>query len=191
MSASRRAAVILDRDGTIVREEHYLASPCQLSLLENASAGLQMLANSGLTMVVVTNQSGVGRGFFTEQDLALVHHRLVEMLLEEGVVLDGIYHCPHSPAIGCSCRKPGTLLVNQAAEEHDFDPALSYYVGDKECDVELGRRAGGTAVLVRTGYGRELEREGDHTAQFVADDLLQAARYIVEDHRTRLGSLSR
>jgi D-sedoheptulose 7-phosphate isomerase len=130
-------------------------------------------------LVVVTNQSAIGRGFFDEARLDEIHRRLRELLAEEGVVLDGIYHCPHVPDDGCRCRKPGIELLERAAAEHGFDPSRSFVVGDKPCDIELGRAVGARTLLVRTGYGTGHEAAGDACADFVVDDVSAAADIIV------------
>ena len=174
----RRGIVVLDRDGTINVERHYLADPAQVELIDGAAAGLRHLRDLGLELIVVTNQSGVGRGYFTEDTLAAIHERLVECLAAEGVELGGIYVCPHIPADGCRCRKPGPALLEQAARERGFDPREAFMIGDKASDVELGRRAGSTTLLVRTGYGAEAAGAGAVTADYVVEDLREAARVI-------------
>jgi D-glycero-D-manno-heptose 1,7-bisphosphate phosphatase len=172
----RRGVVVLDRDGTINVERHYLADPDQVELIDGAAEGLRHLRDLGLELIVVTNQSGMGRGYFTAETLAAIHGRLVERLAAEGVELGGIYVCPHVPADGCRCRKPGPALLEQAARERGFDPRQAFVIGDKASDVDLGRRAGSTTLLVRTGYGAEAA--GDVTADYVVEDLREAARVI-------------
>ena len=147
--------VVLDRDGTIIVEKNYLSEPDQVELLPGVVNGLQKLVDIGLGLVVVTNQSGIGRGFFTESKLKQINQRMTNLLSEHGIVLDGIYHCPHTPQDDCQCRKPRTGLLDMAAKENGFDPAACFVVGDKESDIELGKRAGATTILVTTGYGQE------------------------------------
>jgi D-glycero-D-manno-heptose 1,7-bisphosphate phosphatase len=167
---------VLDRDGTINVERHYLADPDQVELVAGAAEGLRALRELGLELVVVTNQSGVGRGYFTERTLAAIHARLLACLAEQGVELDAIYVCPHAPTAGCRCRKPDTGLLERAARERGFDPREAFVIGDKASDVELGRRAGSTTILVRTGYGAEAAATAG--ADHVVDDLRGAARVI-------------
>jgi len=169
--------VVLDRDGTINVERHYLADPAQVELVDGAAEGLRHMRELGLELIVITNQSGVGRGYFSEPTLALIHDRLIQCLDAEGVQLSSIYVCPHVPADGCRCRKPGTALLEQAARERAFEPGDAFVIGDKPSDVELGRRAGSTTFLVRTGYGSAVAGAAPG-ADFVVEDLREAARVI-------------
>jgi D-glycero-D-manno-heptose 1,7-bisphosphate phosphatase len=176
-AARGRAAVLLDRDGTLIVDRDYLSDPAGVELLPGAAAGLRKLRDLGLALVVVTNQSGIGRGLFDEAALAAVHDRLTTLLAAEGVRLDGIYHCPHAPADDCACRKPRTELALRAARDLGLDLARAFVVGDKRADVELGRALGVPGILVRTGYG-ERELAGGVTADAVAGDLEGAAQII-------------
>ena len=162
-------AVFLDRDGTIVADKHYLADPEGLELLPNALDGLRELRALGAQLVVVTNQSGVGRGYFPADAVERMHARLRELLAEGGVGLDGIYVCPHAPEDGCDCRKPASGLFERAAEELGIDLGASFVLGDKDADVEAGRRIGATPIQI----GAETT---DGVAQ--APDLLAAARLV-------------
>ncbi|HUP76419.1 MAG TPA: HAD family hydrolase [Acidimicrobiales bacterium] len=177
--SSSTPVVVLDRDGTLNVEVHYLSHPDQVELLPGAADGLRALRSAGCRLVVVTNQSAIARGYFDEARLAAIHARLRELLAERGATIDAIYHCPHLPDEGCTCRKPGTLLVERAAADLGFDPASVFVVGDKPCDIGLGRGLGATTILVRTGYGSTHEAAGDATADFVVDDLPGAARVII------------
>jgi histidinol-phosphate phosphatase family protein len=197
-----RRFVALDRDGTLIVERHYLADPAGVQLVAGAGASLRHLSGLGCGLVVVTNQSGIGRGFFSPRQVELVHRRLRGLLEAEGVQLDGIYVCPHAPADGCACRKPGVALMERAASELGFDPREAFVVGDKECDIEMGKRVGATTLLVRTGYGEQVERGARVAPDFVVDGLVEAAGVIGtrvgrdggrsahggEDERAKLGS---
>lgn len=176
-SAPRRV-VLLDRDGTINEDVHYLRHPDDLRLLPGAVEGLRRLAGLGFDLVVVTNQSGLARGYFSPADLEAIHARLCDLLTAEGVALAGIYVCPHGPDDGCSCRKPRPGLALAARADLGFDPGRAYVIGDKRADLHLARAIGATSILVRTGYGAEVERAGGHGAVYVADDLAAAAAYI-------------
>jgi D-glycero-D-manno-heptose 1,7-bisphosphate phosphatase len=174
--ASRRFA-LLDRDGTVIVNEPYLADPEGVVLIEGAATGLRRLAALGLGVVIVTNQSAIGRELLDERGLEAIHRRLIERLDAEGVHVEGIFHCPHHPDEGCPCRKPERGLVDRAAAVFGFDPARCFVVGDSESDVALGLGLNATAILVRTGHGAETEARGvscDH----VVDDLEAASRLI-------------
>ena len=132
----------------------------------------------GLGLVIVTNQSGIGRGYFDEARLAEIHERMCRMLADRGVALDGIYVCPHTPEDGCACRKPETGLITQAAAQHGFEPAEAFVVGDKASDIALGRRVGACTFLVRTGYGAQYEATDEARPDHVVEDLLEATRII-------------
>jgi len=174
-TVARRRFVLLDRDGTIIVERNYLSAPEQVELLPGAAEGMRLLQRLGLGLVMVSNQSAIGRGLFDEARLETIHRRLRELLKAEGVVLDAIYVCPHRPDAGCPCRKPETGLVQQAAREYDFNPAQSFVVGDKECDIELGRRIGAVTILVQTGYGAEVAERNAAKPDYVENDLRAAA----------------
>ena len=174
----RRHFVVLDRDGTVIVERHYLSDPDDVELLPGAAEGLRQLREMGLGLVVITNQSAIGRGFFDEGRLEQVHQRLRELLAAECVQLDGIYFCPHLPDDNCGCRKPRTGLIECAATELGFDPRAAFVIGDKPCDVELGQRVGATTFLVRTGYGAQVEAEGVVVADYVVDGLDEVAQVI-------------
>lgn len=179
MKRSCPSAVLLDRDGTIIVEKEYLADPAGVELLAGAAAGLRSLRALGCRLAVVTNQSGVGRGYYTLEDMHAVNRRMVELLAREGVALDGIYFCPHAPESGCACRKPLPGLGLRAARELGFDPQAAVIIGDKRADLGLARAMGARGILVRTGYGRDEERHvtGQENVA-VVDDLPGAARMI-------------
>ncbi|MDA8232972.1 MAG: HAD family hydrolase [Magnetospirillum sp.] len=172
-----RRFVLIDRDGTINVEKHYLSDPDQLELIPGAAEGIRLLKAAGLGVCVVTNQSGIGRGYFGLDRLEEVHARLKGMLDAEGAGVDGIYICPHGPDEDCACRKPLPGMIEQAAAEHGFDPVRAFVIGDKEADIGMGRAVGATTFLVRTGYGAE--HEAATKADYVADDLGAAARTVI------------
>ncbi len=173
-----RRFVLLDRDGTVIVERHYLCDPDQVALLPNAIQGLRQMQQMGLGLAIVTNQSGIGRGFFDRQRLTQIHDRLQQLLQVEGIQLDGIYYCPHVPDDRCSCRKPQPGLIHQAVQEFGLCPADSFVIGDKTCDIELGQRVGATTLLVKTGYGAALAAAGSVTPNYVVADLAAAAQVI-------------
>lgn len=166
MEEEKGAAIFLDRDGTINEEIGYMDRLEKLRLIPGAAEAIRLINASGMKAVVVTNQSGVARGIFTESFVAETHARLAEMLRAEGASLDGIYFCPHHSTEGrgdylreCECRKPAPGLLLRAAAELHLDPARSYMVGDTLKDIEAGGRAGVQGILVRTGYGEEAAAE--------------------------------
>jgi D-glycero-D-manno-heptose 1,7-bisphosphate phosphatase len=173
----QRRFVLIDRDGTLNVEKHYLSDPAELELVAGAGGAIRRLNRAGYGVCVVTNQSGIARGYFGLDRLAEIHARLVELLAAEGAAVDGIYICPHGPDDDCTCRKPLPGMVEQAAAEHGFDPAQAFVVGDKEADIGMGRAAGATTILVRTGYGRQHEAKGT-AADHVVDDLPAAVELI-------------
>jgi D-glycero-D-manno-heptose 1,7-bisphosphate phosphatase len=168
--------VLIDRDGTINVEKHYLSDPDQLELYPGVARAIRRLNQMGLGVVVVTNQSGIARGYFDMKRLEEIHDRLYRLLGEEGAVIDGLYICPHGPDDDCACRKPLPGMVEQAVADHHFDPAQSFMIGDKEVDVEMGRAVGARSFLVRTGHGAKFV-EGTK-ADHVVDDLPQAVELI-------------
>lgn len=178
-----RGAVFADRDGTLVIERGYLSDPADLELLPGVPAALRRLQAAGWPVIVVSNQSGVGRGFFP---LARVHEAMAALrhaLRARGVELDAIHFCPHRPEDGCDCRKPNVALLRRAAEDLDLSLARSVFVGDKRLDVETGHHAGGRGVLVRTGYGSDQARErasdGEAPPDAVCADFAEAADWIL------------
>ncbi|MGE5515451.1 MAG: D-glycero-beta-D-manno-heptose 1,7-bisphosphate 7-phosphatase [Bacteroidota bacterium] len=169
--------VLIDRDGTLNVEKHYLSDPDQLELYPGVGAALKRLRDAGFGLVVVTNQSGIARGYFDMARLEQIHDRLRALLAAEGVTVDGIYVCPHGPDDDCACRKPLPGMVDQAVAELGFDPTQAYMIGDKEVDVELGHAVGATSFLVRTGHGAKFV--AGTTADHVVDDLAAAAEVIL------------
>lgn len=174
---TRRYAV-LDRDGTIIAERHYLSDPEQVQLLPGAAEGLRRMADLGLGLIVVTNQSGVARGYFDLRRVDEIHQRMRRLLAVERVRLDAIYVCPHGPAEDCPCRKPRPGMLLEAAQKFGFEPRACFVIGDKPCDIELGQAVGATTILVRTGYGADYASQDIAGVDHVADDLAVAAEII-------------
>lgn len=152
---SPRAAVFLDRDGTLIEDPGYLADPGAVRLLPGAGEAVARLASAGVPAVVVTNQSGIARGLLTEAQYQAVESRLDALLAERGARVEAHYVCPHHPDFTgpCECRKPGTLLFRRAAERHGLDLARSWWIGDRLRDLEPADRLGGRGILVLTGAG--------------------------------------
>lgn len=185
INSTGRPAVFLDRDGTINVEKNYLHRIEDFQFIEGAPEAIKKLNQAGYLVLVVTNQSGVARGYFSLADVEALHLHLTELLAEAGAHVDGFYICPHHPTAGegqwrrvCSCRKgePGMLL--KAAKEHGIDLSRSYMIGDKEADVAAGEKAGCTSLLVLTGYGKKTAQSlAPHRAKRVSD-LKEAADYV-------------
>jgi D-glycero-D-manno-heptose 1,7-bisphosphate phosphatase len=190
-----RWAVFLDRDGVICTEEGYISEPGQLRLIPGSADAIRLFNENGIAAIVVTNQSGVARGFFTEETVAAVNRAMHERLEEQGAYLDAVYYCPHHPdgvvekyRRVCDCRKPATGLLRQAADECNLDLKRSYLVGDKLSDIECAVRSGLKGILVLTGYGAEeckfIDRTSGVHPSCLAADLLEAARWILNDLRS-------
>lgn len=183
-------AVFLDRDGTVTEEVGYLTSLDMLKLIRGAGAAIKRLNEAGYKVVLVTNQSGVARGYFPESLVDDAHGLLRRMLMEHGALLDGIYYCPHHPTAGktaytvvCDCRKPETGLLDRAARDLAIDLKQSFMVGDKWIDVELGHRAGMRSILVRTGYSPDdpgnIRPAHVSDPDLTAHDLAEAVQWII------------
>lgn len=179
-----RRAAFLDRDGTLIREVGYLSRLEDLAVLPGVAGALRRLGEAGFVRLVVTNQSGVARGYFGEDFVEKTHRELLRRLQTEGASVEGFYVCPHHPEHSgpCGCRKPKDGLLRRAAGEWGLDLGASWVVGDKAADVALARAAGCRAALVRTGYGAETEAElagQGRAADVVADDLEHAVEEIL------------
>jgi D-glycero-D-manno-heptose 1,7-bisphosphate phosphatase len=174
-----RRAAFLDRDGTIVQERHYLADPNAVELVPGTIAALRTLAAHGFVLVIVTNQSGIARGLYSEADFRAVQRRLESLLAAAGVVFDAVYHCPHHPEHTgpCQCRKPDLGMYDAAVADLGVDPSISIFVGDRIKDVLPARALGGRGFLVRTGYGA-MEEEALPAGMETAADLAEVARIV-------------
>jgi len=172
------ALVLLDRDGTINLDIGYLSSPDALVLLPNAAPGIRFMNDLGLTVVIVTNQSAIGRGFFDRVTVESIHARLLQMLRMEGARVDGIYYCPHHPDEGCACRKPKPGLAEVAARDWNGDLAKSYVIGDKACDIELGKHVGATTFLIQAEDGANMAQTNLVNPDFIVHDIKAAAEVI-------------
>lgn len=175
MPAPLTSAIFLDRDGTLMEEAHYCASPDQVRIIAGVPEALRTLKAAGYRLVIVTNQSGIGRGYYTVADYEAVQARLIE-LLGDGLI-DATYFCPEAPEANSPRRKPSPEMVFEAARDLGLDLARSWFVGDKAIDVQCGHAAGTRAILVRTGHGHG-EEAG--RAEFVAEDLASAAAVILK-----------
>ena len=183
-----KPAVFLDRDGTMIEDVGYLDSLERVAFYPWTVDAIRSLNRAGLPVVVVTNQSGVARGIFTEAFVGETHRAIDARLAAGGARVDAYYYCPHHPggtlapyARPCDCRKPGRGMIDRAAADLGLDPARSFVVGDTWLDVGLGRTVGARAILVRTGMGAAKEQQppAGVTADAVVDNLAAAASWIL------------
>lgn len=190
-------AIFLDKDGTLVEDIPYNVNPSLLELTWQAGQALQILQQLGYVLIVVTNQSGVAKGLFTENALQPIHNRLCERLAQYGVSLAGFYYCPHCPdgtvaryATACTCRKPMPGMLLRAAHDHGIDLSQSWMIGDILNDVEAGRRAGCRTVLIDNGNETEWKMSPLRTPDLTAANLYMAARMIAREHAAVPGAAS-
>jgi D-glycero-D-manno-heptose 1,7-bisphosphate phosphatase len=186
----KRRAVFIDRDGTISEEIGYVNHPSRYRVFAYSAEAVRLLNEAGWLAILVTNQAGVARGYFTEELIGEVHEVLKRELSERGAQLDAIYYCAHHPSVGespyrfdCDCRKPKPGLIRRAAADFDIDLKQSWMVGDRYSDIELARNAEVHPAFVLSGYGRgewEYQRATwKHDPELVAEDLLEAVKKIV------------
>jgi D-glycero-D-manno-heptose 1,7-bisphosphate phosphatase len=186
----KRRAVFMDRDGTLSEEVGYVNHPSRFRLFPSAASAIKHLNDSGWLAIVITNQAGVARGYFSEDMIQTIHAAMRQELENSGARLDAVYYCAHHPTVGeppyrldCDCRKPKPGLISRAAKEFDIDLEGSWMVGDRYGDVELARNAGVNSAFVLSGYGRgewEHQRAGwIEKPDLVAKDLLEAVKAIV------------
>jgi D-glycero-D-manno-heptose 1,7-bisphosphate phosphatase len=189
--------IFLDRDGTINEEVEYLHRPEDLRLLPGVGEAIRRLREYGFAVVVVTNQAGVARGYYEEEDVTVLHDFMNKQLKEQGACIDHFFYCPHHPVHGigkyrvaCHCRKPETGMFLMAEQFYQVDKANSYMIGDKLLDVEAGHNYGVKSVLVGTGYGAETvadmtEEEQKNAFEHYSPDLLSAADWIIGETTTK------
>lgn len=177
--------IFLDRDGTLNPDPGYIRSPEQYELFPGVAEALAKLKQAGARLVVVTNQSGIARGFLSADDLEGVHAKLRRLLEAAGAPLDGLYYCPHHPDEGCVCRKPQPGMIEQAVREHGLDPARAYLIGDHRRDMELARRVGAKSVLVRTQDDADPSESEAAVPDRVVKSLPEAVEWILADAQTR------
>lgn len=172
--------IFLDRDGTLIEERHYLCDPDKVELSEKAIEGLALMQEAGLQPIVVTNQSGIGRGYYTVEAMHSVHKRIISELEKSGLAAPRFYFCPHVPEEDCVCRKPKTGMYDQFLSDFVVRNATPLYmIGDKECDILFGRGIRATTILVKTGYGKEYDLEKMAAPDHIVNDLEEAALLIM------------
>ncbi len=189
-SEKKKPAVFLDRDGTINEQMGYINHESRFVLLPGVAEAIRLLNRNGYLSIVVSNQSGVGRGYFPVDLVYRIHDSMKSELKNEGAVLDGIYFCPHYPGTSvpeynkrCTCRKPGTGLIDKAVKDFPIELSASYVIGDRCSDIKMAHQAGMKGILVKTGYGRgDLEYvfpRLSYQPDYVAEDLLGAVQRIL------------
>ena len=194
-----RPAIFLDRDGTVTDEVGYINHISRAKIYPYAPEAIRLLKSTGLPVIIVTNQSGVGRGYFTEEIVNQVHRMVQDALEAAGTSVDAFYFCPHHPSAAiekyrqeCCCRKPGTGMPEQAAEQLGIDLAASYVVGDTYRDMQMGFNIGARTILLMTGYGRgeyEYRRQNwPRLPDLTAENLLEAARLVLEELNVAAGA---
>ena len=177
-------AIFIDRDGTLVHARHYPSRPEELIVYDGIGPKLKRLQDAGFKLIVITNQSGIARGYFTEDDLAVMHEHVSRVLRDHNVQIDGYYFCPHHPdgvvpglAFRCDCRKPEPGMILRASAEHAIDPTRSWFLGDILDDIEAGNRSGCRSILIDLGT-ESLPPSAVRTPEFVARDTAHALDII-------------
>ncbi len=184
----KKIGIFLDRDGTINEELEFISSPDEVILIHGSAAAIKEANKLGLKVFVITNQSGIARGFIKEDELAAVHNTLVELLNNEGAHLDAIYFCPHHPEYGeppyrveCDCRKPNIGMLKQAEAEFGIDLKHSFVIGDRIADVKAAQSVGAKSILVLTGYGKnqidEIQSQNIYV-DYIAKNLYDAMQFV-------------
>ena len=174
MPEGKNPAVFFDRDGTIMHDVNYCSDPKQVHVFPFVAASLQKLKAAGFKLIMITNQSGIGRGYFTREQYELVHAEVLRQI--GGALIDATYFCPDVPGVQSECRKPAPGMVLQGARENNIDLRRSIFVGDKEIDVHCGHNAGIKAIRVRTGFETNT---ADSSADWVAEDFAEATDIIL------------
>lgn len=175
--------VFLDRDGTLIADRHYLSDPAGVSLEAGVVQGLTKLQAHGHPLIVLSNQSGIGRGLFHEDDAQRVNDRVSGLLRGHGVDILAWYLCPHAPEALCGCRKPSTGMALAASRDWNLQLAGCYVIGDRRADLELADAIGGLGILLTTGHGAESSQWANERARPVFDSLLDAAEFIIGRER--------
>ena len=179
----KNKVVFVDRDGTINVDGPYLADPDKFEMYQGVGEGIKKLKENGFKIIIITNQSGIARGYFTEKDLAKIHDKMKKEFLKFNVKLDDIYYCPHHPDDDCNCRKPKTELFERAIKEHNIDVKKSYMLGDKIQDVEAGKKIGVKTILIPVSNANEEEMHQNntaiHTLDYIATDFSKAVNWIL------------
>jgi D-glycero-D-manno-heptose 1,7-bisphosphate phosphatase len=186
-------AVFIDKDGTLIPDLPYNVDTSLISLQDGAVDGLKLLQSAGFLLIIISNQAGVAYGYFKEADILQVEQKLKELLLPEGIRLDGFFYCPHHPqgkiegySIRCSCRKPEAGMIFKAAEKFSLDLSRSWMIGDILNDVEAGHNAGCKSILIDNGNETEWVMNEKRKPDFTAADIKEAALHILNGDTGKL-----
>ena len=171
-------AVILDRDGVLNKDPGYVHKIEDFELYPDVMAALKLL--KGFNLFIITNQSGIGRGFYTEEDFHKFNDHLINKLRKEGIEIKETFYCPHHPDEECSCRKPGTKFINDAAKKYNLELKRSFVIGNHPHDIEMGHKAGLKTVYMLTGHGKKHLKDLKHKPDFTTEDILEAAKWITK-----------
>ena len=178
-------AIFLDRDGTLNYDsKEYVKSVDEFKVFAETPAAIKKLTRAGYLIIIITNQSGISRNYFTEAELARMHSKLFKKVEAAGGRIDAIYYCPHHPDDNCDCRKPGIANIQKAVEKFDIDLSNSYFIGDSAKDIAAGNRAGCKTILVKTGvkdYSPDALEKWEPQPDFIFDNILQAAQSITDE----------
>ena len=177
----KKPAIFLDRDGTLIEEVNFLSRVEDLRLFPYTAESVRLLKENGFLVIVVTNQSGIGRGVYDEAAMRAIHDQIQ---VDLSGAIDGFYFCPHLPCDGCDCRKPGLGMINAALADFEIDMSRSWMIGDKKIDIETGEQAKIRTAFVLTGYGQQHKASLQGTPNVIADNLGDAAKAIVDSINT-------
>lgn len=171
-------AVFLDRDGVINEDTGYVHKIEDLKIIPKVIDGLKLLKD--FKLIIITNQSGIGRGYYTEKDFHNFNDKAIEELRKDGIIIEETYYCPHHPDRNCDCRKPNIKYIKEAQKKYNIDLERSFVIGDHSHDIELGKNAGCKTIFMMTGHGKEEMQKLKVNPEFIAKNLLEAAKWIVK-----------
>jgi len=179
MPKNKNRAVIMDRDGTVFKDSHYLRDPNGIQMYPGVISALKKLKKMGWKLIIGTNQSGISRGFLDYKTLNKIHKNFLKICSQSGLKIDDIVFCPHHPSENCHCRKPNPGMLVKAAKKFNLDLKECYVIGDKESDILWGKRVGSKTILVLTGYGREHLKKVKNKADHISKTLPHAVKWIL------------
>jgi len=165
--------IFLDRDGTINEDKGYISSPKDFHFLPNAIEALKLMKENGFLLIIITNQSGIGRDYYTEEDYHKVTDKMGTILKENNLIIDDCFYCPHSPESNCDCRKPGTVMIDKAIEKWNVDISKSFFIGDKLTDIQAGNTCNLETILISNTVK-------DFQQNYTAKDLMESYKYIIK-----------